>query len=204
MSIIVLALLFVVTSRTRNEDWMLLLVGAALGFTLVGAITAAHDKHQGTLELLCTLPVSPGLVAAAKLAAAALATLPAALGTGGALALLAHRATGLPVQLPLLLAGTWIGLTVTSCTLLALAASVELEAMAGVPATALAILGLVLPALAEHWMPHPLQSLRWLFDQPWAPLVITVAGALLCCLVTTVAWMRTRSAIARYAPSRAR
>ena len=75
---------FSIAGKRTSADQIALVLGSGLGAALIVPIGIARDKMEGTLELLCGLPVAPRVIAASRISAGALLSLVLPPGCGTA------------------------------------------------------------------------------------------------------------------------
>lgn len=182
-------------------------MGAALLFLPFGTI---RDKLDGTLEFLTTLPVTPGTLAAAKFASAALLALPWAGATGAIVVVVPPSGVVFPTPV-----GAAIGVTVVSWLLLVSLSWVALafslwfdEKRVALPlllGLALALSGpLVKRVLPAGFRASVAVVLLRVIRHPLAPLGAAIVALMLVAICGWLAFGATRLALERYRPKPAR
>jgi hypothetical protein len=193
---ILIGMVFAVAGKRASSDQLALMLGSGLGAALIVPIGIARDKMEGTLELLCGLPVAPRALAASRVAAGALLSLPWAAGAG-VLALGLPRGFGLdPFGVGVL---AWLALLLLSAWGTALLARFELESVLGAPFVAMLLFLVLLPRVLRAL--SPALSLDVVLDflrQPFAPALLAFAMLSTVVACTAIALAITSRAFAAY------
>ncbi len=195
--------LLLVAGRGSGTNLSAVLVGTTVGYALAIPTAVLREKFDGTLGFLVGLPTTPGTIAAAKLAGAALAVLPGAAQVALAVAWLAPRGLfqGGPFGAALVaLVGAWVALTCLSFFMASTIVRFELQTMAAAPVT-VGVIALILGSLAvDRFVPDPLGLLRRFLAAPWAPAASALAGLALAVAMASVSWRFSTRGIAHYRP----
>jgi hypothetical protein len=193
---ILIGMVFAVAGKRASSDQMALMLGSGIGAALIVPIGIARDKMEGTLELLCGLPIAPRALAASRVAAGALLSLPWAAGAG-------VLAPGLPRGLGLDPFGVgvlaWLALLLLSACGTALLARFELESVLGAPFVAMLLLLVLLPRVLRAL--SPALSFDLVLDflrQPFAPALLAFAMLSTVVACTAIALEITSRAFAAY------
>jgi hypothetical protein len=164
---------FFIAGKRTSADQMALVLGSGLGAALIVPIGIARDKMEGTLELLCGLPVEPRVIAASRITAGALLSLPWGAGAG-------LLAVSLPLAFPLSPFGVallaWLVLVLLSACGTAILARFELESVLGAPFVAALLLLVLLPRALRAL--YPGLSADVILDflrRPSAPVLLALA-----------------------------
>jgi ABC-type transport system involved in multi-copper enzyme maturation permease subunit len=164
---------FFIAGKRTSADQMALVLGSGLGAALIVPLGIARDKMEGTLELLCGLPVSPRVIAVSRIAAGALLSLPWAFGAG----LFAFRLLpGFPLNPFGVSLLAWLVLVLLSACGTAVLARFELESVLGVPFVAALIVLVLLPRALRALYPGLSADLVLEFlGRPAAPALLALA-----------------------------
>jgi hypothetical protein len=193
------AAVFLVAGKRTAADQLALVLGSGLGVVLIVPLGIVRDKMEGTLELLCGLPVAPRAIAASRILAGALLPLPWAAGAG-------LLALGLPPAVPLdpfaVGALAWCVMLLLSACGTAILARCELERVLGAPFVGVLLLLVLLPR-ALRWFArlHPgftPDRLRALLQYPAAPALCALGLAAIIAAWVAVSLEIASSAFATY------
>jgi len=197
LSTAVIALIFFGLGLRSPEDQLTVALGTAVGFVLAGPIAMGRDKFEGTLELLCTLPATAGVITAAKFVASAVAAAPGALLSASALSQLVRASWG-SWQLLALFPLLWGAFALASWLLVAIVARFEPETLAAGPAFVVSLLLIATPAIIERLFPSAWSAIRALFSWHWSPSGTVTCVLLLAILLAVGAFTIARAGIASY------
>jgi hypothetical protein len=197
---------FLLLGKGTPENFLAVVLGAGLGVAVAGVPSGVlRDKLDGTLEFFVRLPATPGTVAAARFAAAALTSLPWAVATGVVFAPLArsYAVAGDPVGAASgMLVASWCGLCVFSWVAMAVWARFDPNRVGMWPLGLIVMVavlgsasGRLLRALGVNDVSAAVgAALKW----PWLPLAAALLGVAVFAGVTVAAFEVTRRAFRRY------
>jgi hypothetical protein len=183
---VAIGVVFFLAGKRTAADQLALVLGSGLGVVLIVPMGISRDKIEGTLELLCGLPVASRTIAASRLVAGALLSLPWAIGVG----LLAF---GLPSGFPLnplgVAALAWVGMVFLSAGGSAVLARFDLERVLGAPFVAVVLALVIFPRVFHSIFPG--MSLDVVLDilrRPSAPVLCAVGllSVLAACALTAL------------------
>lgn len=181
---------------------------ATIGLSfLVGVATnVVRDRFDGGLEFVVSLPVSSGLLSAARLAACALVAMPAALLMTVGLALTLPPATGQPptaTWAAQLFVGVWVAGSVGAGLLLGSLVRFTQETLARLPLVVVALI-IVVTAGTDRLFPGLDERLVALAGEPWVPALLSGATVMAALFGLAFAYWLLEGGIRRFQPGRDR
>lgn len=177
-------------------------VGSAILMQVPGGVV--REKLDGGIEFLVSLPVSRGLLAAARLVHVLLASVPCAIGFTALVALSVPGSTHrLPGGIWTLFAGIFVTTLVAGALMVGATLRFEVRHATNGLAGFLVLL-IVVDELVPKVLPDPLGTTLRLMARPWAPYGATGVGALLVVVMLWLAFHLARTGLERYTPGRDR
>jgi hypothetical protein len=195
---IAIGALFYVAGKRSPTELLAAMIGSSIGAVLVVPMGIARDKLEGTLDFIRALPIGARDIAASRLAAMAIVSVPWAVGVGGVFANLHLPATP---NMPLVILAWWLVLTMMGAIATAFFALFDLEQLLGAPLFGIIVLSVLVPRAARVVFPNvSAEVLLRFLRQPTAPFVIT--GATLAAIVVTclASFAATERGFANYRP----
>ena len=177
-----------------------------LSFLVSVATNVVRDRFDGGLEFVVSLPVSSGVVAAARLAACALVALPAAILMTVGLGLALPPATGQPPTAAWAVqafVGVWVAGSVGAGLLLGSLVRFTQETVARLPLIFMAVI-VVMAACTDRLFPDLDERLAALAGEPWVPALLSGLTVAVALGGLALAYWLLEGGIRRFRPGRDR
>lgn len=195
LTVAISALFYLAGKRTAPE-LLAAMIGSGIGAVLIVPMGIARDKLEGTLDFICTLPVTPGVIAASRLAAMAVLAMPWAAGVG--MLSVTLRVPNLPGAMLVTLMA-WLMMVMLGAIATAFFALFELEQILGAPLFAMVVFFVVAPRLFRWFFPNVSAGLVWsLVSRPSTVMLLTGAGVLIFAGLGAVSFVATERGFAAY------
>ena len=195
---VIVSLVFFVAGKRSPADLLATLIGSSIGVVLIVPMGISRDKMEGSLEFLCGLPVESQAIAASRLIAVAILTIPWAVAVGAASLSMPMITSQNPVGVGVL---TWLAMLLLGACGTALLACFELESLLGAPIVAMVIAIVFVPRMVHALIPGLTQeTLLRMMQRPATPFVLSAVLLAAVAIVVAVAFAITSRAFANYRP----
>ena len=195
---VAIGVLFYLTGKRAPSEFLAAMIGSGIGVVLVVPMGIARDKLEGTLDFICALPVECRDIAASRLAAMAILSMPWAIGVG---AISVALPSPVPLNVVIVTAAAWLLLTTLGATATAFFTLFELEQLLGAPLFAMIVLAVLVPRAIRWMFPSASADVVWsLLRRPAAPAVLISATLAAVVLIGFVSYAAIERGFTSFRP----